>query len=130
MQPVAPIVEFGRPVSLAYSQAEDKILATVTRDGTIVKIDSQFRLEVIQFPQINKITHGADMNIFYVTTTNNQLHKIINDGRIIRTVGHLGKRNGEFNYPNGLRVSNRCELYICDGRNSRVQVFDLDLNFM
>ncbi len=129
-QPVATIVEFARPVSLTYSQAEDKILATVTREGTIVKVDSQFRLEVIRFPQINEITHGADMNIFYVTTTDNRLHKILNDGRILKTVGRLGKWNGEFNFPNGLRVNKRCELHVCDSRNHRVQVFDLDLNFM
>ena len=129
-QPVATIVEFARPVSLAYSQAEDKILATVTHEGTIVKIDSQFRLEVIQFPEINEITHGADMGILYVTTTNNRVHKITSDGRIVKTVGQLGKRNGEFNYPNGLSVNKRHELYVCDSRNNRVQVFDVNLNFM
>ena len=33
--------------------------------------------------------------------------------------------------PNGLRVNKKRELYICDTRNNRVQVFDLyiDLNF-
>ena len=129
-QPVATIVEFARPISLAYSQAEDKILATITREGTIVKIDLQFHLEVIQFPEINEITYGADMDIFYVTTTNNRVHKITSDGRIVKTVGQLGKRYGEFNYPNGLRVSKRGELYVYDSRNNRVQVFDVDLNFM
>ena len=129
-QPVATIVEFARPVSLAYSQAEDKVFATVTHEGTIAKVDSQFHLEIIRFPQVNEITHGVDMNIFYVTTTDNRLHKMLNDGRIAKTVGRFGKWNGEFNFPNGLRVNKRCELYVCDSRNHRVQVFDLDLNFM
>ena len=131
-QPVAIISELERPASLVYSQADDKILATVMDAGAIVKVDLQFHLvqdEAINFPHASEITQGADLNIFYATTTNNQLHKIRNDGRIIKSVGQLGKGNSEFNYPNGLRVNKKHELYVCDTRNSRVQVFDLDLNF-
>jgi tripartite motif-containing protein 2/3/tripartite motif-containing protein 71 len=65
----------------------------------------------------------------YATTDKNELHKLSNDGKIIRTVGRSGKRNAEFKFPNGLRVSKNDELYVCDSNNNRVQVFDLDLNF-
>ena len=41
----------------------------------------------------------------------------------------MGNGKGEFDYPNGLRISKSCELYVCDSYNNRVQVFDLDLNF-
>ena len=69
------------------------------------------------------------LNIFFATTSDNQLHKLSNDGRIIKTVGQFGKRNTKFNLPNRLRVSKTNELYVCDSGNNRVQVFDLDLNF-
>ena len=51
------------------------------------------------------------------------------EGRQTRSIGRQGKQPGEFNYPNGLRVSSREELYVCDSENNRIQVFDLDLNF-
>ena len=47
----------------------------------------------------------------------------------IGKIGGRGKRPGEFNFPKGLRVNNREELYVCDSYNDRIQVFDLDLNF-
>ena len=79
--------------------------------------------------EYNEITHDADLNVFYTTTSNNRLHKLSSDGRIIKTVGRLGKRNAEFNLPNGLRVSKKRGLYVCDTENNRVQIFDLNLKF-
>lgn len=102
-QPVATMSGPGleRPAGLAYSQAEDKVLATVLNDGTIIKVDSGFHsIQIIAFPCASEITQGADLNIFYATTTNNRLHKITNDGRIIKSIGQTGKRNAQFNYTN------------------------------
>ena len=131
-RPVATISGLGRPASLVYSQTEDKILATIMEEDVVIKVDSQLRSipsECIMLHHVSEITHDADLNIFYATTTDNQLHKLNDNGSIIKTVGQLGKKNVEFNYPNGLRVSKKRELYVCDSDNNRVQVFDLDLNF-
>ena len=131
-RPVTTISGLGRPASLVYSQTEDKILATIMEEDVVIKVDSQLRSipsECIMLHHVTEITHDADLNIFYATTTDNQLHKLNDNGSIIKTVGQLGKKNVEFNYPNGLRVSKKCELYVCDSNNNRVQVFDLDLNF-
>ena len=131
-QPVATISGLGHPAGLVYSQTEDKVLATVMDTSTIVKVDSQFHLiqsEFITLLHVNEITKDADLNILYATTTNNQLHKLTHDGRVIKTVGQYGTRRAEFNFPNGLRVNKKRELYVCDSRNNRLQVFDLDLNF-
>ena len=117
---------------LVYSQAEDKVLATVMDASTIVEVDSQFHLiqsEFITLLHVIEITQDTNLNILYATTTNHQLHKLTHDGRVIKTVGQYGTRRAEFNFPNGLRVSKKRELYVCDSRNNRVQVFDLDLNF-
>jgi DNA-binding beta-propeller fold protein YncE len=78
---------------------------------------------------VSDITQDKERNIIYATTGKNKLHKVSNDGKIIKTVGRSGKRDAEFNFPNGLRVSKNDELYVCDSHNNRVQVFDLDLNF-
>ena len=134
-RPVATIAEYGRPASLVYSQAEDKVFATIMDEHRIInsKVDSQFCVTLQDFIKVdnivNEITHDAVFNIFFVTTQEHQLHKLSSDGRIIKTMGQMGKQNAEFKFPNGLRVSKNNELYVCDSNNNRVQVFDLDLNF-
>ena len=135
-QPVATIPGMKRPGSLVYSHTEDKILVTEVNNGRIMKItrDSQLHVHVIlrefiKLTHVSEIAQDADLNIFYATTSDNQLHKLSDDGNIIKTVGRLGKRNAEFNYPNGLRVNKKRELYVCDSENNRIQVFDLDLYF-
>ena len=61
---------------------------------------------------------------------NNEIFAIYGStGRVLKVVGKLGNGKGEFEHPNGLRVSKNNELYVCDSHNHRVQVFDLDLNF-
>ena len=134
LRPVAIISELKRPGSLVYSQAEDKVLVTLVKEGRLMKIDLQpgFTARLTDFiilPFVTKITRDTERNIIYATIGKNELHKVSNDGQIVRTVGQLGKRNAEFNFPNGLRVSKNDELYVCDSSNNRVQVFDLDLNF-
>ena len=124
----------GRPTTLVYSKTESKIFVSAMDEGRVlsIKLDSQFHVthnEFILLHNVVEIAHDAALNIFYATTSNNQLQKLGCDGRIIKTIGQLGKRNGEFNFPNGSRVSKERELYVCDSENNRVQVFDLDLNF-
>jgi DNA-binding beta-propeller fold protein YncE len=133
-RPVAIISELDRPASLVYSQAEDKIFATILGEHRVMKfeVDSQFCVtqhEFIKIDKVHEITHDAALDCFFATTLEHQLHKLSSDGKIIKTVGQKGKRNAEFEYPNGLRVSKERELYICDSKNNCVQVFDLGLNF-
>ena len=112
-QPVATISGLRRPASLVYSQTEDRVLATVMDAGAVVQVDSQFHLvqsEFIVLPHIAEITQDPGLNDFFATTRNNQLNKISKDGKIIKSVGQLGKKNAEFDHPNGLRVSKKREL--------------------
>ena len=131
-RPVATISGLNRPSSLVYSQVEDKVLATEMNKERVIKIDSQSHLVLSEFTKltcVNEITQDADLNTFYATTSDDQLHKLSDNGRIIKTVGWSGKRKSEFYCPNGLRVSKSHELYVCDSGNNRVQIFDLNLNF-
>ena len=134
LKPVATMTGMERPASLVYSQAEDMVVATIMDEGVIRKVDSQFQLipsTFVVLPRVNEITEDAKLNIFYVTTLNdNKVHKLSNSGRIIKSVGQTGTEIVEFNYPNGLRVSKKRELYVCDSKNNRVQIFDLNLNFL
>jgi hypothetical protein len=106
LQPTATMSSMQRPASLVYSRAEDKVVATIMDEGIIRKVDAQFQLVPSKFvvlPHVNEITEDAELNIFYVTTLNdNKLHKLSNSGRIVKTVGQTGTKNVEFNYPMGL----------------------------
>ena len=69
-----------------------------------------------------------DMDNIYVTSRD-KLQKFTSSGELINCVGQRGSKEGEFNVPRGVALYNN-EVYVCDRDNHRIQVFDLDLNFI
>ena len=67
-----------------------------------------------------------DMDNIYVGNAY-KLQKF-NSRELIKCVGQ-GRREGEFNFIRGLTV-HRKQVYACDRDNHRIQVFDLDLDFI
>jgi tripartite motif-containing protein 2/3/tripartite motif-containing protein 71 len=127
-KPVTEIAGLSRPASLRCSR--DKVLATEMENCRIIEIDSLLNVkEVKKLPGANELTPDLDRNLYVTDVKYHQLIKMNNAGSVIKVVGQLGKESAEFNRPNGLRVSKNNELYVCDSRNNRVQVFDLDLKF-
>ena len=68
------------------------------------------------------------MDNIYVTSFH-KLQKFTSSGELIRCVGQLGNKEGEFIDPRGLALHDN-QVYVCDRNNHRIQVFDLDLNFI
>ena len=68
-----------------------------------------------------------DMDNVYVTSCH-KLQKFTSSGKLIKCVGQRGSKE-KFNNPLGLALHNN-QVYVCDGDNHRIQVFDLDLNFV
>ena len=66
-------------------------------------------------------------NNIYVSS-DHKLQKFTNGGALIRCIGGLGSKKGEFDFPRGIKLHNK-QIYVCDSKNHRIQVFDLDLNF-
>ena len=127
-QPVTSITGLKNPTGLIYSQG--KVMATEKGRNRIVKIDAQCRLkELIQLIDVTELTQDSNLNLYATTTMYHKVHKLSKSGKVIKTVGHYGKKNAEFNFPNGLRVNRNNEVYICDSGNNRIQVFDLDLKY-
>jgi len=56
-------------------------------------------------------------------------HEVQKFNRHGESVGKLGTNVGEFQWPFGVRYHNR-QVYVCDSQNSRVQVFDSNLNYV
>ena len=50
-------------------------------------------------------------------------------GKFLSVIGCYGENNGQFDYPKGLAFNNNKLLYVVDGRNNRVQVFQEDNTF-
>ena len=127
-RPVATIPGLERPTGLR--RVQDTVLVVEMNKSRIIEIDSHLHFkEFKQLSGAGELTQDSNLNIYVTTSTTHQLVKLSSTGSTIKIVGKLGKRNAEFNLPNGLRVSKNRELYVCDSGNNRVQVFDLDLNF-
>ncbi|MGQ9728892.1 MAG: peptidyl-alpha-hydroxyglycine alpha-amidating lyase family protein [Candidatus Fervidibacter sp.] len=58
------------------------------------------------------------------------VHKFTPDGRLIKSLGKPGIGIGEFNLPHCVRVDRYNRVWVCDRENRRVQIFDLDGNYI
>ena len=66
-----------------------------------------------------------DTDNIYVSSEH-KLQKFTSSGELI---GRRGWKEGEFNDPRGVSLYDN-QVYVCDNNNHRIQVFDLDLNFV
>ena len=69
---------------------------------------------------------GID-NIY--VSSEHKLQKFTSSGELIKCVSQKGRKEGEFDVPRGVTLYNN-QVYVCDRNNDRIQVFDLDLNFV
>ena len=60
---------------------------------------------------------------------NDQVKKYSLQGELLSVIGCHGDKNGQFNDPRGLAFNNNKLLYVVDGYNHRVQVFQQDDKF-
>ena len=62
-------------------------------------------------------------------TSEHKLQKYDSNGKLIKCIGAEGTKEGEFNSLRGITL-HKNQVYVCDRNNDRLQVFDLDLNFV
>ena len=58
------------------------------------------------------------------------VHKFSPDGKLIKTWGRPGTREGEFNLPHNIACDAAGQVYVADRENHRIQVFDGDGNYL
>ena len=108
------------------------ILAVEASQNRFLKINTSFEIACIfrrGLQRPSECTTDKASNVYVTTVGDHKVHRLTSEGTHIKSIGGRGKRPGEFNFPKGLRVNSREELYVCDSYNHRIQVFDLDLNF-
>ena len=134
-QPVRVVTGLNRPHGIAFNSRGEMIVSEWECDQiAIFDIRGQrirtfgshgYSPEQMVYPSGIAID---DMNNIYVTSPN-KLQKFTSSGELINCVGQEGSKEGEFNDPRGLALHNN-QVYVCDRNNHRIQVFDLDLNFI
>ena len=74
---------------------------------------------------------AIDSNNNIYVTSKHKLQKFDRNGKFVKSVssGSKGSKPGEFNRPQGIKVHQN-QVYVCDFHNDRIQVFDLELNFI
>jgi DNA-binding beta-propeller fold protein YncE len=67
---------------------------------------------------------------FPVPKTNDRIVKYSKDGKFIKTWGHHGSGQGEFDVPHALAMDSAGRLFVADRANNRIQIFDQDGKFL
>lgn len=127
------------PADLVYEFAEgvstmkfygDKLYANQHNEVLLVINPSDLSiLKTIDVPGICDFL--LEGNCIYATyATESRLKKMYLNGTIIATTGTYGNAPGQFNHPSGIRLSKNSEIYVCDSKNHRIQVFDKDLKLI
>ena len=69
-----------------------------------------------------------DTDNIYVSSEH-KLQKFTSSGELIKCIGGRGSKEAEFDDPRGVTIHSN-QVYVCDEDNHRIQVFDLDLNYI
>ena len=69
-----------------------------------------------------------DLDNIYVSSLH-KLQKFTSNGKLIKFAGKQGQKEEEFSFPRGVTLHDN-QVYMCDANNHRIQVFDLNFNFV
>ena len=134
-RPMRVVTDLNYPYGIAYNSRGEMIVSEC--DGNRVSIFNIRGQKIRTFgsrgdspdQMINPAGIAVDdMDNIYVSSQD-KLQKFTSSGELIKCVGGRGGKEGEFNGPRGVTLYDN-QVYVCDGNNRRIQVFDLDLNFV
>ena len=132
--PVREVTDLDKPYGIAFNSHGEMI---VSERGSHQITTLDIRGQRIPFgsygdsPEQMKYPSGIaidDMDNIYVTS-HHKLQKFTSSGELIKFVAQRGSKEGDSNVPRGVTLYNN-KVYVCDRDNHRIQVFDLDLNFI
>ena len=133
--PVRTVTGLDRPYGIAFNSHQEMIVSECwghrvsifdIRGQKIRTFGSRgYNPDQMEYPA-GIATDDTD-NIY--VSSNHKLQKFTSSGELIKCIGHRGSEEGEFDDPRGATLYDN-QVYVCDRYNHRIQVFDLDLNFV
>lgn len=129
------VAGLGGPYGIAYSKQEEMVVSESLYDRlTIIDTERQiFRTLGLRGDNPDRIkcpvgiATDFDDNI-YVSSCH-KLQKFTRGGELMKCIGQKGRKTGRFCDPRGV-TWHKDKVYVCDRSNHRIQVFDMDLNFI
>ena len=133
-EPIRTIPGLKHPYAAVFD-AKEQLLVTessgmkvraFSREGEELRYDkSPFAQLMVESP--TGVGMDRDGCLYVASASTHTFTKFSRDGVSIREVGGQGSDLGEFAHPCGMAVIKN-EIYVCDRNNSRIQVFDHNLN--
>ena len=133
--PVRTVTDLELPYGIAFNNREEMIVSEYGADRLSI-LDTRGH-KIRTFGSHGDSPHQMiepagvatdDSGNIYVSSLH-KLQKFTSTGELIKCVGREGGKEGEFDDPRGLKLRDNL-VYVCDLNNRRIQVFDLDLNFV
>ena len=133
--PVRVVTDLNRPYGIAVnSRGEMVVTEEMSHRVSVLDVRGQrfwtfgshgIGLEHMIYPAGIAVD---DVNNVYVSSYD-KLQKFTSSGELIMCVGQKGSKEGEFSDPRGVTIYSN-QVYVCDCNNHRIQVLNLDLNFI
>lgn len=127
-----------------FIDADDNVYCTEWRNHCVQKFNSEGKLvmtlgtpgrpgekEGDPFNLPTDVAVASTGEIFISDGYNNaRVHKYSPDGELLFSWGEHGDGPGQFNCSHCVRVDKQDHVWVCDRHNDRIQIFDLDGNFL
>ena len=124
------LVDAGLHVARKYSPAGD-LLMTLGKEGQAVPTVTHAGEQGGPFNMPTAVGEATDGTIFVSDGYGNRrVHKFTKDGELISSWGRSGEGPGEFSIVHGITVTDDGVVIVSDRENNRVQLFDLDGEFI
>ncbi|KXS44340.1 MAG: NHL repeat protein [Candidatus Frackibacter sp. T328-2] len=108
------------------SDAAQQSILVFSKEGELIK---QLGTDKLKRPTGLAVSNKKDW-LYVVDTIKNKVYVYnTNDYELVKEFGERGGEDGELNYPVDVFVRNN-KLYISDSMNFRIEIFDLDGNFI
>lgn len=140
---------YGRPHGL-HIDAEDNIWTTDVRQHTVTKMNAKGEVLMVLgtrdqpgnwneatgirlLNEPNALTIGPNGDIFVVQGHGKGDPRVLRfdrTGKLLKSWGELGTGRGQFDLPHAIVIDAKNQVYVADRQNRRVQVFDLDGNYL
>ena len=133
--PVRVVKDLNEPYGIAFNSLGEMIVSE--RGGHQVSVFDAGGRRVRTFgsrgdrpeQMLSPAGIAVDDTVNIYVSSRDKLQKFTSSGELIKCIDRMGSKEGEFEYPLGVTIHSN-QVYVCDRDNDRIQVFDLDLNFI